>query len=77
MKVWITKYALTQGIQEWEVTQSVDTPTMVHANGCVYFHGNEWHKTETGAFVRAVSMRGAKIKSLRGQLTKLEGLEFK
>ena len=50
---------------------------MVHANGCVYFHGNEWHKTETGAFVRAVSMRGAKIKSLRGQLTKLEGLEFK
>jgi len=29
MKVWISKYALTQGIYEAEVEQSISTPSMV------------------------------------------------
>jgi len=79
MKVWITKYALTQGVFEKEMTQAVENPSMIHDTKCVQFffgEGKEWHKTEEGANARAEQMRLDKIASLKKQLAKLEKLKF-
>jgi hypothetical protein len=79
MKVWISKYALTQGIFEVEVEDC--------GNGMVkdntrsfqgYYHGNgkEWHITKTGAINMAEFMKNNKINLLRKQIDKLRALKF-
>lgn len=48
-KVWVTKYALTQGIIETEGRVSDDFPDMLDAKGITnYLHGEgkEWHRTK-------------------------------
>ena len=77
MKVWITKYALTQGILEREVELPLrDYPTMIKVCDLEYYHGSEWHVTRKAALIEAEQMRGRKIKSLERQLTKLKKLSF-
>lgn|SRR5262249_42428611 len=75
MKVWITKYALTQGIKEMDV--EVINNKMV-AQGRHYFHGRgrEWHRTREGAQAKAEQMRRDRIDSLKKTLAKLEKLSF-
>jgi hypothetical protein len=82
MKVWISKYALSGGIFEMEVneprvyshTELISDPD----NPLRYFHGdgNEWHRTQEGAFIRAEQMRLEKLRSLEKQITKLMSLKF-
>jgi len=82
MKVWVTKYALTQGIFETEVEVCEDINiNMVKEINVRYpasYHGEgkEWHKTKEEAVKRAESMKEAKIKSLTNQIKKLEALKF-
>lgn len=87
MKVFITKYALTQGILEREVTQSQEHPSMVSTQGeCTseswvvseVFHteGKDWHRTFESAQRRAEKMRKAKIASLNKSLARIENLSF-
>lgn len=81
MKAWITKHALTSGIEAVEGEISKETPSMFIANGrgwSGYFHkeGRDWHVTEVGARRRAESMRLAKIKSLKSSLAKFESMKF-
>ena len=82
MKVWITKYALTLGIQRMEVEECDSSPSMVATKkggwNRQYFHGEgrEWHRTEDSAIARAEKMRLAKIESLRKSIKKLESLSF-
>ena len=85
IRVWITKYALTDGIREAEVSERVD-PNVVMIKGVMadgtldqYFHGEgkEWHRTLESAQLKAEEMRTAKIASLRKQIEKLEGLQIK
>lgn len=85
MKVWITKYALTQGIIEKEVYEDclrIDPSgnvISVKLNGFItYFHGlgNEWHKTKESAISKAEKMRQRKISSLKNQIEKLEKMKF-
>jgi len=82
MKVWITRYALTIGIQERDAKKT-HASTMVAVDPVEagfalteYFHGNDWHKTRGEAILRAEEMRKAKIKSLEKKLSKLRELEF-
>jgi hypothetical protein len=81
MKVFITKYALTHGIQEKEVERS-HTPTMVAENRpgsyhqCYHGEGVEWHLTHESAVARANEMVAKKIKSVEKQLAKLRGMKF-
>ena len=81
-KVWVTKYALTQGIFEEEVTFGSGTTEMVvtnHDNGCGnYYHGKgrEWHETKASAVAKADEMRKAKIASMKKKIMKLEKLNF-
>jgi hypothetical protein len=81
MKVWITKYAMSEGVY----TLDVDAPNP-HCPGMIshptnrfrHFHneGKDWHRTEESALARAEKMRSNKIASLKKQIEKLEKLQF-
>lgn len=84
MKVYITKYALTKGIQEREVNAqvSISNPKALQIkNGFgLWFNSYykpHWHLTRAEAQAQAEKMRLAKIKSLEKQLDKLRRLSFK
>ena len=77
---WITKYALTTGIEEITAEQSYSESLITDANRtlCCYFGENtEWHRTREGAVIRAEKMRAARIASLRKSIAKLEKVSFK
>jgi hypothetical protein len=81
MKIYVTKHALTRGIEEYGDAEIDET--RAHVDGrelgmhfALYFHGNEWHKTKAEAIARANLMRDQKIASLRKQIAKLESLTF-
>lgn len=79
MKVWITKYALSDGIKEKEVKQSDSFPEIVHEKdlyNSYYGDGKEWHRTKESALAKAEEMRKKRIASLRKQIEKLEKLRF-
>ena len=74
-KVWITKYALTQGI--FEAEGKVFSGEYFDI-GCRdgLFTKNEWHHTKSEAIARAEEMRIAKLKSLDKQIKKISALKF-
>ena len=84
MKVFITKYALTQGILEMDGEICEETPSMVvvKAKGILYcndyFHGEggQWHCTLEAAQRKAEEMSKKKIVALKKQIGKLEKLNF-
>ena len=83
MKVFVTKYALSSGIQEVEGELAASTPSMfcqkTTSGWTTYYHGEgkKWHRTKEGALAKAEAMRVAKIASLRKQITKLQEMTFK
>ncbi|MEL7494169.1 MAG: hypothetical protein AAGJ95_09435 [Cyanobacteria bacterium J06554_11] len=81
VKVWITKYALTKGIQEAEAETWANHKGMVSVpkwGALATFHGEgrEWHRTRESALKRAEEMRLRRIASLEKQLDKLRALRF-
>ena len=85
MKVWITKYALTKGIQEVDGVISslsperfITTPDGQIPERKEYFkgEGKEWHIAPGSAKIRANEMVAAKIKSLKKSLVYFENLKF-
>lgn len=79
MKVWITKYALTDGIIEAVAeVGGFDTITATWDNEtrCDNFKGEEWWNTKKNAIEKAEEMRQKKIASLKRQIEKLERMRF-
>jgi len=85
MKVWISKYALTQGIFEKDAEDCENSRGELkgmikyHENGfTVHFHGegNEWHRTKEEAIKKAEEMRLKKIESHKKAIIKLEKMKF-
>lgn len=80
MRIWITNYALTQGIIEVEHVERSHTDSMVtHINQLGFrecYHKPHWHESLQDAQKYAESMRQKKLRSLRKQITKLESLRF-
>lgn len=82
MKVWITKYALTQGIDEVEaeICDSNMIKVKARGTGCIdeYYHGKgkEWHLDRESAVKKAEEMKLKKIASLEKQIKKLKELKF-
>ena len=76
MKVWITKYALTQGIFEKECQYRGDGMIMDELNTCYHGEGKDWHRTKESAVKRAEEMRQKKIQSLQKKIKKLEDMKF-
>lgn len=81
MKYYISKYALSAGIEEF------DLPVDPNDRGRVWFNDSEncrfhsynrddWHLDYSSAAARAEQMRAAKIASLKKQIAKLEKLTF-
>ncbi len=79
--VWITKYALSSGITEADMSHCVNIsdkmvadrrPGQWHAT----YHKPDWHTTKEEAIARAEVMRTNKIASLKKSIKKLEGLKF-
>lgn len=78
MEVWITKYALTQGIFKLHVIDAGNDVVRSADNALEIFHkeGRDWHITKESAIARAEEMRQKKIASLARQITKLEKMDF-
>lgn len=74
--VWITKYALTNGILHKQAVPC-GNPNMIQV-GNTYFHGegNDWHRTLEGAQRKAETMRVRKIASLEKSIEKFKKLNF-
>jgi hypothetical protein len=80
VKVWITKCALTKGIQQKEGSVSETNKESFSEVGNSWFsywgNGREWHTTKESAIAKAEEMRVKKIASLKKQIAKLEKLKF-
>lgn len=81
MKVWISKYALTQGIYEveGEIAESYSKMFCVPKSGktfAMYFHKPDWYETKAEAIVRAEQMRANKLKALDKQIAKIKAMRF-
>lgn len=77
-KLYITKYALTQGIK-LATCQVLDGGTAADVNYehmNLYYHRNEWHKTWDSALAQAKEMQAKRIFSLKRDLLKVRKLEF-
>lgn len=78
---WITKYALTTGIDMVQAEWCNDISEKMISYGEQFglgmkAHGNDWHRTPEAAIARAEEMRAAKIAARRKQLDKLERMVF-
>jgi len=75
--VYVTKYALTQGIRKCHVTLS-DNPKFVRRldSWSEVYAKNEWHILWNEAYCRAIDMRIAKLKSLEKSIARLQRMTF-
>jgi len=85
MIVYITKYALSKGIQKYEVSEnhivSEDIEySHILIRGARYneeYFKPDWHTNKEESLIQAELMRLKKISSLSKQIVKLRGLKFK
>lgn len=89
-RAYITKYALTKGIQEVEVVDCFDVsakmvkeipPLPAYGQFSLpaygqYFHDDDWHRTREEAVKKAERMRALKMFSLQKQIDKLKKMKF-
>jgi len=82
MKVFVTKYALTQGIRSVIVEECGDgmvkTLSGSHNSYVEYFHGKgrDWHETYELALERADILRTKKILQLQKKIHNLSAATF-
>ena len=87
MKAQITKYALTQGIEEIDSNQvkefeMTDTGYLCFRRNGKYLYTTEiysqkeWHRTKESTIKKAEEMRHKKIASPKKQIKKLEEMKF-
>lgn len=77
--VWITKYALTDGITKkraYVCSGISDEMISIPGSGLEFYHGKDWHSTYEAAKERAEVMRLKKIASIEKQLSKLLAMRF-
>ena len=78
--VYVTKYALTQGILTFENVERCDgtNPRMIAVRGRFpqYFHNDDWHTDLGAAMARAEKMRAAKLASIEKQAARIRKLKF-
>lgn len=81
MKIYVTKYALTKGIQEMEAESVNENRSMaivkIHGRLTQYFFNKEYHFSKEEAVEQADLMLKNRISSLEKQIAKLKKLNFK
>lgn len=78
-KAYVSKYALTAGIQEIDAEDCFHVSQYMIAdmnNQLVTYHRGDWHVTFDQAVAKAEQMRLDKIASLKKSIGKLERLRF-
>ncbi len=76
-EVYVTKYALTQGILKM-VVRATSFPGMVSTRlGGYSFHKGEWFEDFESAVLKAEEMREKKLQSLERQMQKIKSLDFR
>lgn len=73
---YISKYALTKGIEAVHGKQFYDYRGYLDAGRNVLYRTGDWHLTREDAIERAEEMRKKKIESLKKQIAKLEKMKF-
>lgn len=80
MKVYVTKFALTKGILEKEVSISSTSENMVveiiNEVYYSYYHKPYWYEDKAEAIKFAEEMKVRKIESLKKSILRLEKLKF-
>lgn len=79
MKVWITKYALTDGIIEADVescSSNIASVSWDNGTRCMNLHCSECYLSKEFAIKQAEEVRQKKIASLKKQIEKLERMRF-
>ena len=80
MKVWITKYALTDGIIEADAescgNSSITSVSWDNGTRCTNLYWGECYLSKESAIKKAEEMRQKKIESLKKQIKKLEEMRF-
>lgn len=79
-EIWITKYALSTGVEKVMAEIKNDVATyhpIVDSLYKNYLHKGEWHLTESDANKRVLEMIARKRISIQKQLSKLDKLEAK
>lgn len=78
MKIWSTKYCLTEGITEHDVPEPDGGRVVTGGRYILYLHGEgrDWHKSEGAAIERAYEIKTKKLKSLSKQIKKVKAIEF-
>lgn len=76
--VWITKYALTQGIFTIKNARDCGDGVVGDPTSLAYYHveGRDWHRSESAAIARAEKMRRDKIASLTKSIAELKAMVF-
>lgn len=80
--VYVTKHALTSGIQERTLKSINENGKMIEVTplsgeyGLILIWKPYWHLTREEAILHAEEMRKKKIVSLRRQIAKMEKLKF-
>jgi hypothetical protein len=79
IKVWNTKWALTQGVLEVEgydltkgMFEVLGDGTLSHMNYYLHGEGRDWHRTEYDALDYAAKLADKKIAALKNQIKKIE-----
>ncbi len=79
IKVYVTKYALTQGIIEF-IGERCSNPKMIRrrvgGRQTEYYNKPYWHENKQDALNHVEKMRKSKIESLERKLTILKELKF-
>ena len=78
--IYVTKYALTQGIQKKEVYYSGISEMMCDCEnrGAAYHGGgDDWHFNRHDAILTAEKMRQKKLISLEKKINKIKNMKFK
>lgn len=77
-RIWVTKHALTKGIQE-VMARTIDATAYTEKYGQYVFYsgeGRDWHRTLANAISRAEDLRDAEIRRLEKKLIKINKLKF-
>ncbi|MEE9459652.1 MAG: hypothetical protein V3V84_07815 [Candidatus Bathyarchaeia archaeon] len=81
MKIWNTKYCLTDGITEHDVEETdsnIVTIMKAKTRYSTHLHGEgkEWHKSLEGAASRANEIKIKKLQSLAKSMKRISAIKF-
>ncbi len=81
IKIWGTKYWISDGITEHEFDECVIDELIVirHSEGWIlslHGEGKEWHRRREDAVIRVEDLRKKKIEGLKRKITKLSAMDF-